>query len=72
MRLPAFVLFLVGGLIAVWGLRVLYTAAFQNPPGEIPHWVLWPAALILLALAALLLALARSVHRRTAYARQGR
>jgi sulfite exporter TauE/SafE len=63
-RIPAFVVLLVGSLLTAWGLWVLYTAIVNyDPQSEIPDWFSWAAAAVLLALGLGLLARAWIEHR---------
>jgi uncharacterized membrane protein YidH (DUF202 family) len=66
MKLPSFILLLVGSLLTVWGAWVFYTAiANYEPQSELPRSFSWAASAVLLALGIGVLALGRAVHRRT-------
>jgi cytochrome c-type biogenesis protein CcmH/NrfF len=64
-RLPEFVLALVGVLLTIWGLWVLYTAIVNyEPQSEWPRSLSWVGAVFLLILGVGTLALARLEYRR--------
>jgi hypothetical protein len=66
MKLPAFILLLLGALLTAWGAWALYTAIVNyDPESEIPRSFSWAASVVLLSGGVGLVTLGRAVHRRT-------
>jgi hypothetical protein len=63
-KLPEFVLFLLGLLLTAWGIRALVTTIENyDPNNDIPRWVGWVFAAFLLVLGVSGLAAAWRIYR---------